>query len=274
MRRHDTRFDMTTRRAFLKRGIQASATLLAASQGAAQAQPRREVRRDEDSAAAPSLRGGRRPLDDEDPNVFVFSRFKFKGKQRTQDEWDTLPSGDDNLLRHIAQATNIKLTKRRWEERVVEIDDFEKLYNTPFLFMTGQVDFTFEVDEAEALREYFKRGGFLYADDCDADVGRLLFYEAFTREIQKVLPGHKMERLPHDHELYHCFYDIPDGSSWSPRQRAWEPKYPDSALFVDDRMVCFLTGSDQHCGWAQRRRELYNDALKLGTNIVVYALTH
>lgn len=249
------------RRSFLRYGLRTAAGLLAMAPLAAEAQNR-------------NTRYEYHRIDDDDPNVFVFSRFKFKGKQRTQDEWDTLPRGDENLLRHISQVTNIKLSKRSWEERVVEIDDFEKLYTAPFLFMTGQVDFNFEADEAEALREYFKRGGFLYADDCDADVGRLLFYEAFSREIQKVLPGHKMERLPHDHELYHCFYDVRDGSTWSARQRSWEPRYPDSALFVDGRMVCFLTGSDQHCGWAQRRQELYHDSIRLGTNIVVYALTH
>jgi hypothetical protein len=121
---------MPTRRTFLRRGIQASATLLASSQGAVQAQPRREVRRDEDGAAAPSLQGGRRPLDDEDPNVFVFSRFKFKGKQRTQDEWDTLPSGDDNRsATSLRQPTSS--SRSAAGRRVVEIKHFDKLYNTP-----------------------------------------------------------------------------------------------------------------------------------------------
>lgn len=216
----------------------------------------------------------RHPLDDDDPNVFVFARFKFKGHQRTADEWDTLPRGDENFLQHLASVTNIKLSKRRWEERVVQVDDFAKMYTTPFLFMTGQVDFHFEEDEVEAIREFFKRGGFIYADDCDADIERMLFYEAYSREIEKVLPGHKMEALPHDHELFHCFYDIPDGSPWNYGEESLKARYPDAALFYEGRMVTFLTGSDVHCRWALRRNDHNREALEIGTNIVVYALTH
>ena len=248
------------RRAFLRRGAQGLAAL---SAGQAWGQSPSRTRNYE-----------RHPIDDDDPNAFVFARFKFKGHQRTDDEWDVLPRGDENFLQHLASVTNIKLSRRSWHERVVEVDDFAKMYTTPFLFMTGQVDFHFEDDEVQAIREFFKRGGFIYADDCDADIERMLFYEAYEREIQKVLPGHKMEPLPYDHELFHCFYDIPDGSPWLEGERSLKARYPDAALFYEGRMVTFLTGSDVHCRWALRRQDHNREAHEIGTNIVVYALTH
>ena len=248
------------RRSFVKLGLQG---LAASSAAAAWGQRPSNMPRYE-----------RNPLDEGDPNTFVFARFKFKGHQRTDDEWDVLPVGDENILRHVAGVTNIKLSKRTWKERVVEIDDFAKLYTTPFLFMTGQVDFHFEPDEAQALAEYFKRGGFIYADDCDADIDRMLFYEAYVREMEKIFPGHNVKPLPYDHDLFHCFYDIPDGSPWYRGEESLKARYPDAALFYKDRMVTFLTGSDVHCRWALRRRDNHQESLEMGTNIIVYALTH
>jgi hypothetical protein len=219
----------------------------------------------------------KRAMNDEEPNVLVFARFKFKGHIPTPDEWDTLPSGDDNLLRFVARATNIPLSKKNWRERVVAVDDFEKMRTTPVLFMTGQVDFNFADEEIEAIGEYFKRGGFLYSDDCDADSPQgLYFYPAFLREMQRI-PGLEVKPLPLDHEIYHCFYDFPSGSPWhiiKSYQQSWPQRYPDMGIFLGERMVSFLTANDQHCAWAGRRPFNQQEAFRMGTNIIVYALTH
>ncbi|MBI5093883.1 MAG: DUF4159 domain-containing protein [Candidatus Hydrogenedentes bacterium] len=233
----------------------------------------------QDSRSSPRGAPGRvSPLNDDEPNALVFSRFKFEGHMPTPDEWDTLPNGDENLLRYVSQVTNIKLSRKTWRERVVAVNDFDKMHTTPILFMTGQVDFDFTPEEVTAINEYFKRGGFLYADDCDADNrSGMLFYPAFLREIGK-FPDIQVKRLPPNHELYHCFFDISAGHSpWDrafPHQATWWDRFPDMGLYYRNRMVGLLTGSDQHCGWAGRRRNMQPEALKFGANIIVYALTH
>ncbi len=219
------------------------------------------------------------PVDESDANEFVFSRFKFLGHRRAKDEWDILPQGDENLLEHLRRVTNIPISKRSWKERVVRVDDFEKMYKTPFIFMTGEVDFSFNQAEAMALREFFKRGGFLYADDClSGTPERRFFYEAMLREIGKVLPRHEFTPVPYQHEIYHCFYDIPDGSPWWPGKYVHlKTVFPDRGLFYKNRLVCFLTSNDQHCSWARRHQNAiknYDAAIKMGTNIVIYSLTH
>lgn len=214
-------------------------------------------------------------LNNEAPNDLVFARFRFQGHQRTPDEWDTLPQGDDNLLRYVESVTNIRMSKKSWQERVVSVDDFEKMRTTPIIFMTGQVDFDFAKDEVEALDEYFKRGGFLYADDCDADVGNaFFFYDALVREIRTKFSAITVQPVPLSHEIYHCFYDMPGDSPWNPRCLPMRPRYPDMGFFYKDRMVGFLTPSDQHCHWALRRPMLQRETKEMGTNIIVYALTH
>ena len=52
----------------------------------------------------------------------------------------------------------------------------------------------------------------------DACCGRLAFDVAFRREIAKVLPANKLEKLPVDHPLYHAHYDIKQ-VEYTPRVR-------------------------------------------------------
>lgn len=212
-------------------------------------------------------------LDENDPNAFVFSRFRYVTLNRVDCEWDALPTGDENALQFIREQTNIRVSNKPWAERVIGIDEFDKMRKNPFLFMTGEGNFIMTQPEADALAEFFRRGGFLYADDCVCACGNEdQFYQAFVREIQKVMPGYKMEPVPPAHEIYHCHFDFPEGKSPHCQGRM----NPDMGLFYEGKMVAFLTSGDVHCGWVG---SWFNEAVqvqcrKLAVNIVVYALTH
>ena len=88
------------------------------------------------------------------------------------------------------------------------------------------------------------------------------------------MPGYQMEPVPFDHEIYHCFYDFDQGAPVCQGQ-----PNPDLGLFYNDRLVCFLTSGDLHCGWihdvnSSRTGRVIQEAYKMGVNIVIYALTH
>jgi len=217
--------------------------------------------------------------DQEEAGAFSLSRFKFIGGRRAQDNWDVEPRGDENLLRRVREVTNIRLTERTWAERVVHIDDSERMKATPFLFMTGEVDFKFTPGEREIMAEFLRRGGFLLADDCIANVPmQRYFYDALRREVPLILPGHQLEPIRNDHEIYHCFYDIPNGAPWWPNHEInARPRFPDLGLEFDGRLAIFLTAADIHCSWTQRHaaaRAVFEEAVQLGTNIIIYALSH
>lgn len=211
---------------------------------------------------------------DEEPEAgtFILSRFRFVTLTRVETEWDVMPFADENLIATLRSATNIKISNLDFNNRTIGIDEFEKIRKNPFLFMTGEGNFNMTPEEAATLGEYFKRGGFLYADDCVLHGQGDHFYQAFLREIQKVMPGHSMQPVPLDHEIYSCFYNFPGQAPFCQGQ-----KHPDMGLFYKNRMVCFLTSGDIHCGWGlpqyfgQQKQE---ECLKMGVNIVVYALTH
>src|SRR5919206_4093311 len=76
-------------------------------------------------------------------------------------DWYANPSSIPNLLEAIATRTSLPV--ERTEARVTLMDD--RLWDYPFLHMTGHGNVHFSDAEVVRLREYLMRGGFLHADD-------------------------------------------------------------------------------------------------------------
>ena len=206
---------------------------------------------------------------------FVLSRFRYVTLTHVESEWDAGAACDDNVLAFLRNVTNIKIASRPWRDRVVGIDEFDKIRQSPFLFMTGEGDFKMTPEEAATLGEFFKRGGFLYGDDCvfENTTGRGdFFYKALMREIQKAMPGYTMQPVPPDHEIYRCFFEFPTGRA----PFCQGTPNPDMGLFCKNRLVCFLTSGDVHCGWWLENfgPQKHEECLKMAVNIILYALTH
>ncbi len=216
-------------------------------------------------------------VDESDASVFVFPRLQFRTITSTKQKWDVTPSGDETMLSYMRKHTNLKISNRKWGSRVVNVSDAETIYKLPFIFMTGEGDFRFSPEDARVYGEFFKRGGFIYADDCVVEPDGDFFYKAYVREIQKTMPGLSMKPVPSDHEIYKCFFEMPGGRSPFTQGNI---NQPDMGLFLNNRMVSFLTAGDVHCGWwagpngKPRFSRKHEDCMKMGTNIVIYALTH
>jgi hypothetical protein len=84
--------------------------------------------------------------------------------------------------------------------------------------------------------------------------------------------------LPHSHPIYHIYYKFPNGL---PKTHEHDNKPPQAfGLFYNGRMVLLYTyESNPSDGWANP--DVHNDppekreeALKFGTNIVLYAISN
>ncbi len=146
------------------------------------------------------------------------------------------------------------------------------LFLYPIIHMTGHGRVAFSDSEAAMLREYFERGGFLWADD---NYGMDRY---FREQINRVLPGSPLVELPFDHEIYHSFYDFPDGL---PKIHEHDGGPPHGyGAFMNGRMVVFYSFNTD-IGDGMEDEEVHHDppekheaALRMGINIVVYALSH
>jgi hypothetical protein len=193
---------------------------------------------------------------------FKIARLKYNGGG----DWYNDPSAEVNLLKFVGENTNIKTNP------VYEFVDLTSgnIFVYPFLFMTGHGNIVFSDVEAKKLRAYLEGGGFLYIDD---DYG---LDKAFRREIKKVFPDKDLVELPFSYGLYHCFYEFSTGV---PKTHEHDNKPPQGfGIFVNGRLCLYYTyESNPSDGWADA--EVHKDspakreeALKFGTNIIVWAL--
>ncbi len=183
-------------------------------------------------------------------------------------DWYNDPSVIPNLLRFLSHETGMRVANT---EARVKLTD-EKLFSYPILYLTGHGNIVFSEPEVRRLREYLTHGGFLYADD---DYGMDKY---FRREIKKVFPNKKLVELPFSHTIYHIHFQFPNGL---PKTHEHYPGPPHGyGIFYNGRMVVYYTyNTNISDGWADPN--VHHDpepvrvqALKMGVNIVIWALFH
>jgi hypothetical protein len=192
------------------------------------------------------------------------ARLKYSGGG----DWYNDPSAEVQLLNFVRKNTNINV------DPVYEFVDLnsDNVFSYPILYMTGHGSINFSDGEVKRLRAYLQNGGFLYVDD---DYG---LNEFIRREMKKVFPDQEFSELPYSFGLFSCHYKFPNGV---PKIEEHNNKAAQSyGLFYDGRLcVLYTYESNPSDGWPETevhnipndRREL---ALKFGSNIIVWALTH
>ena len=201
---------------------------------------------------------------------FVFPRLQFSVYDETVDIWNCGPIGDVNLRRKLQELTNMNVSQ---EPRVVRLSDFDDMCRNPFVFMTSEGYFKLTQVEENNLREFLERGGFILADDCVYLTTGDRFFLCYRDLINKLYPDNPMRKIPYDHEIFHCYFDFPNGAPHC--QGVPHGAY---GLFEPGtgRIMTTVTPGDIHCGWQCRffTPELNEASLKMGINIIIYFLTH
>ncbi len=200
----------------------------------------------------------------QEKSAFQIARLKYGGGG----DWYNGQTEEPNLLTFIQQHTDIKV---KAEYTWVDINS-DAIFSYPFLFMTGHGNILFTPEECERLRKYCEAGGFLYADD---DYG---MNKAFRREIKKVFPDKKLVELPFNYGLYHDFYDFPDGPPKIHKLHGLPPQ--GFGIFINGRLAVYYTyEANPSDGWDDP--DVHGDppdkrleALKFGTNLVIWALSN
>lgn len=194
---------------------------------------------------------------------FVIARLKYNGGG----DWYNDPSSIPNLLAFLRENTAIATGN---DEKRVEIMD-QDFFAYPVLFMTGHGKISINEQERDRLRKYLTQGGFLLADD---DYGM----DVYFREMMKqVFPDKELVELPFSHPIYHCHFKFPNGI---PKIHEHDGGPPHAyGIFHEGRLVVYYAfNTNISDGWADP--EVHKDpesvrleALKMGANIIVYALT-
>ena len=199
-----------------------------------------------------------------DPAAVTVARLHYGGGG----DWYWGSSALPNFLEYVRDHSNFPIDTL---EQTVQIMD-DNLFRYPFLFATGHGVLKFTDEERERLRSYLAGGGFLFINDSYGMDKNL------RGEIKKLFPERELAELPFDHPIYHAYFDFPGGP---PKIHEHDNKPARGyGIVVDGRVVLYyLYESDIGDGWEDV--QVHNDppekreaALKMGMNILVYALTN
>lgn len=198
-------------------------------------------------------------------DVFTIARVRYDGGGDWYNDTSVIP----NLCEELRSRTNIKAAE---DQVIVSLTD-NRIFDYPFLYLTGHGNIVFSDEEIINLRKYLKKGGFLYIDD---DYG---LDKNIRREMEKVFPERKLQELPSSFDLFNCFYRFPNGL---PKIHEHDKKRPQAFGIFNNfgrMMVLYTYESNISDGWASPNihkdpREMREKAFKMGINIVYFVLTH
>lgn len=193
-----------------------------------------------------------------------FARLQYDGGGDWYNDPEVLP----NLSRYVNATLN---TDFPIDQSVVKAGE-AKLFEYPFVYLTGHGNIRWDEREVENLRQWMLRGGFLYADD---DYG---MDASFRREIKRVFPEYDLVELDGSFPLFTSFFDFSQGL---PKIHLHDEKSPQAfGIFDDDgRLMCFYTyESNISDGWADPSThkdppDVRETALRFGSNIIYYLLS-
>jgi hypothetical protein len=196
-------------------------------------------------------------------STFKLARMKYAGGG----DWYNDPSAEINMMKFLKQNTTIDVGEPDFYAVDVASDE---IFNYPFIIITGHGIIDFTDVELARLRKYCDSGGFLYADD---DYG---MDDSFRKEMKRLFPNDEMKELPFDHKIYNSHFNFPHGL---PKTHEHDGKPAQGfAIYRNGRMCMYYTYETNITdGWADTEEhqdppEKREEAMKMGANIIVYAL--
>ncbi len=199
------------------------------------------------------------------PGEFQIAQLKYSGGG----DWYANPSGLPNLLAYAAQNAGLNCAKRP----VTISLDSPDLWRYRYIYLTGHGNISLTADEATRLRDWLEAGGFLHADDCyglDA---------SFRREMKKVFPDQELREVPADHPIYKTPFPFPAGRPPKIHEHDGKPAQGFGWWIAGRLAVYYTYQCDLGDGWEDP--DVHTDpepvrisSLKMGTNLIVYALTN
>ena len=205
------------------------------------------------------------------------------------------PRADINLPIRLSELTKatVNFDADREPNHVVIQATEPELFQCPFVMMSEFGSALITPPEAEALRSYLRKGGFLWVDDAWGDYA----WQHWVEELRKILPAaeYPIFDVPLNHSILHTLFDakripqIPAIGNAGPGGRTDE-RYNDptddtayARAIADDKgriMVLMTLNTDFGDAYEREADDptyFYTFSVEgyaIGINVLLYAMTH
>jgi Domain of unknown function (DUF4159) len=129
--------------------------------------------------------------------------------------------------------------------------------------------------EVANLREYIDRGGFVVIDDFDGPWQ----FDNFRRQMRQAFPTDEMQRLTIGHTVFNTFYRIESLDIFAPYVPGDDPVFYGITNKRGDLAIVACFNNDLENFWDWIGSPAYplrpsSEAFRMGTNFVIYSMTH
>lgn len=195
--------------------------------------------------------------------------------------WDAAPQALRNLHIALREAVHLDVVTR--QKNVAILDPV--LFQHPLIFMHGRSAFNLSDQEKAKLKQYLEFGGTLMADAC---CGSEAFDRSFRRLLGAMFPDQPVERIPASHAMFTTAtgYDLSQVKRKEPQRAGPNEKLENivrnvepflEGIEIDGRYAVIYSKYDISCALERQasvecRGYVHEDAVKIGINVVLYAL--
>jgi len=225
--------------------------------------------------AATLVHGQRRIVQNDPPQTeFVAARWHFgtNGYIGHMGWSHNYPQSDRHLNQFLKRATRLDVEELSY--RIVELGS-DEVFDYPFAYVSEPGEMELTEQEVENLRQFISRGGFVLMDDFDGPVQ----WAQMRSQVLRAFPGRDFVPLPIDHRVFSTHSRLEDLQSMADYVPGGAITY--FGLFDADGNLAILAGHNNDLAnfwdwYADGSMPLKpaTDAFRLGTNAVIYSMTH
>jgi hypothetical protein len=223
------------------------------------------------------------PPDYRNPAEFILGRLMYPSSGGRGSSWTVdYPRAERHFALALRRLTRVDV---RSVEQPVSPDDGDDIFHWPYLHAGMPTTWRFTEAQAQKIREYLLRGGFLI---CDSMFGTQE-WAGFESGMKQIFPDRPITDLADDDPIFHTAYDLKErfqvGNFRSRMNGRWyrsDGKIPHWRAIRDDhgRVVVIINfNNDLGDSWQLADNPEYPQkfsylGIRLGVNYVMYTLTH
>jgi hypothetical protein len=229
------------------------------------------------------------PPDANEKTEYTFARLVYPSYGRVADRlWNLrgnwtidYPTADRHFVQGVRRLTRIHT---RSMEQVISMEG-DEIYNWPWLYVVEPGHWELTDAQAQKLRDYLLRGGFLMTDDFHGTFE----WDIFMQSMRKVFPERAVVDIENKDAIFHVLYDLDErfqvpGVATFGTGRTYEYDGVEAKWrgIYDDKgriMVAICHNMDLGDAWEWADNPNYPEkyasmAYKIGINYIIYAMTH